>query len=183
MERHVERLIAACGLAQFSYRAWPTTEILPPSRPAPEPAAPAAAPEAGILLLAVPAEPPVAAAPSPADSRARSLFASLAKFIEEPEPRGLAPAEAAAGRPARPRGPLSLPPPEGFEPPIHVGYRAARRSDDPPRQDRRGAAASPAQLHAPPAPARRFALLDEVAGAVPRRMHLPDRRAPPPPGT
>jgi hypothetical protein len=201
MERHVERLIAACGLAQFSYRTWPGTEILlaepaaelaggiaaePPSEAAPRGAT-------GVLIaVSTPPAAATAAATGTEDdlvaTRARSLLASLSKFIAEPLlPTGSdrrldgdrrsedRPPPRLASQPARSRGPLSLPSAEGFEAPIHVGYR--ERAERPPARRLEpvpGHAAAPAA--SAPVAGRRFALLDEMLPAPHRPEGRRDRR-------
>ncbi|MDP3416615.1 hypothetical protein [Falsiroseomonas sp.] len=205
MERHVERLVASCGLAQFSYRTWPSTEITVPevlAEPVPSfvtprvldvavllPDGPGLAVvekpgpgTAGIVGTEAIADPKTAgAAGAPAAPRARSLLASLYRLIETPPMQPALTATPGSQRTARLRGPLALPPPEGFEAPIHVGERPPAKMLRDRRDVSLGAHRPPPG--GPPAvaveavPARRFALLDELAPAPPRYT---DRRAPPP---
>lgn len=250
MENHVERLIASCGLVQFSYRTWPGTEILAPATPAeplpsleligpeqpapqhsaPEQRSPLVPPEtaaAGPRLVEAPvmvgpsmrpemgpnigpdmgAEmgpnigpnigPDMGAAVAPAATRARTLLASLSRLVEGPQ----AHAPATSGwdvpghrapppriippqRSAKPRGPLTLPPPEGFEAPVHVGYRPAPKAMRDRRDPTQPTMPMPMPRSGAPvgagpvaAPGRRFALLDELLTAPLRRF---ERRPPPP---
>jgi hypothetical protein len=195
MERHVERLIASCGLAQFSYRTWPGAEIAAPVAPravaATEPASPT--PTSSLHVVAAPPPEQADAAPvepgpandAPAAARARTLLASLSRFIEDPQ--AIPPAASAAQRPTRPRGPLSLPPAEGFEAPIHVGYRSPKAFRDrrapqaSPGPDPAASTAGPAgKAGAETARTRRFALLDEM---LPAPLRPVERRNPPGPFT
>lgn len=203
MESHVERLIASCGLAQFSYRTWPATEIMAPAAPA-EPSPPtevahllvvatpapvaigvneAAVMEADVTM-AGPSEPVAAkaraAAEAPAAARARTLLASLYSLIEKPPSHPAGSVAPGLQRANRPRGPLALPPPEGFEAPIHVGYHSPAKRVRDRRETAVGAIRPPAGGAPAPiaeaGPARRFALLDELLPVPPRHA---DRRAPP----
>jgi hypothetical protein len=195
MERHVERLIASCGLAHFSYRSWPGAEILPPAPV--EVAEPPAPPAESLLVVADAAPLPVPAAEAlppaaevPGGTRARSLLASLSRLLDDAPPRMRLPAAPPLQRAARVHGPLTLPSPEGFEAPIHVGYRQPRSPHDRrqsglPAAEAAGEAshrpartarpASPTGIAAPDpaASGRRFALLEEM---LPSPFRRADRR-------
>jgi hypothetical protein len=204
MERHVERLIASCGLAHFSYRSWPSTEILPPAPvQAAEVAEPPALPAESLLVVAEAAPLPVATAEAPpvpeapGGARGRSLLASLSRLLDDAPPRVPLPAAPPLQRAARARGPLTLPSPEGFEAPIHVGYQQPRSPHDrrqaalPSAEaageatDRSARTARPAfptrvARAEPAAPGRRFALLEEM---LPGPFRRADRRGTSSPST
>ncbi|MGK7868058.1 hypothetical protein [Falsiroseomonas sp. E2-1-a20] len=184
MERHVERLLSSCNLIQFSYRTWPAPGILAPAAPlAPtEPPPPAAA--SRLLVVAAPSAAEVVAtatpvaAETPTAVRTRTLLESLSRLIEDPQPAG--PAGTPPQRTSRMRGPLALPPAEGFEAPIHVGYRPPRTGRDrrAPAEgvpDRVAGAGPVGEPSAGPGatPGRRFALLEEM---LPDPSRRPDRR-------
>jgi hypothetical protein len=118
---------------------------------------------------------------APAAPRARTLLASLYRLIETPPSQPAETATPGSQRTARVRGPLALPPPEGFEAPIHVGERPParmlRERRDVSRGEQRPPPGGPPVAAVEAVPSRRFALLDELAPAPPRYT---DRRAPPP---
>ncbi|MGG5889718.1 hypothetical protein ACLF3G_21505 [Falsiroseomonas sp. HC035] len=185
MERHVERLLSSCSLAQFSYRTWPAPGILAPSAPL-APAEPLPGASSRLLVVAAPsgAEAVAAATPgpppaeTPSTARTRTLLASFSRLIEDPQPA--APTGPAVQQSLRRRGPLALPPAEGFEAPIHVGYRPPRTG-----RDRRAPAdgvpdsipgvrpAGKPDAGQGATPGRRFALLEEM---LPDPSRRPDRR-------
>ena len=171
MDETIDRLLHACGLRSFAYRRYPPVRIEEPTRSAPLVEA-QKVPEPEVA--AVQAEAPEPFLPAPAVGLA--------------EPSPMPPAQVTFLNPVRLRTPLpaaSLPPEPAPSPAPQAVPRVAappilRRVDS--RQPSPGPAAGdsgfPAVRAAPPAPshpARRFALLDEVAAEIvpPRPVTMP----------
>ena len=208
MEQHIARLVSACGLPRFDYRAWPATEIViaPPAMPEAEAAlpemaaelAPDLAPDSVAEPTGAVAEAPATTAPAGVIQAQPELSGAKPPRISLPSPIPPKPAEAESG--VRTRSLLTSltkliesPPPRIViaEPAVApMGPQGIdRRAQEPPRRTSPGyeapvhvgylpAPAPPPKPH-PLAPTRRFALLDEIA--VARRRVDPRRGASPTP--